>query len=202
MTLFIFSRASLRRRLVLDPAHVLVDFELALAPGVVHVAHLPEHRALLPALVVHAPDGPRDAHEPVAVAPVQRVRVVQTQRDGKRLVRTAGGPLQNLLRPVHAHETVHPAQRREFRLRGVPQLVVRPRVLQLLFRVRGVAHVAGVQLQALQRPPRSHAAKRVVLGRVQTEVLGELATHDELLEERRRRLRQRVRVVFVRVCSF
>ena len=79
---------------------------IALAAGVVHVPDLAEDGSLPPALVVDPADAPHASHVAVRVSPVKLVLIIKVKGDAKRLLWRLC-PLQNLLRPVHSHETVH-----------------------------------------------------------------------------------------------
>lgn len=65
-------------------------------------------------------------------------------RIGQGNVRT-GRPLEDLLGPVHAQETVHFALANQLQLGRIPQIVVGVRLLQLLTRVDPFAFVLSVE---------------------------------------------------------
>ena len=98
------------------------------------------HGPLEPRTVELSDDRPRNPRIAIRVAAIKEVLVVQiTPRCGTPPAATT--PLQNLLRPVHAHVVVHPAGVDHLHLRCIPQLVVRLGVLELPLRVQ---HWPGV----------------------------------------------------------
>lgn len=81
-------------------------------------------------VVVDARDAPHAADVAVRVAAVELVLVVEVDRRVEGLLR-GGAPLEDLLRPVHAHEAVHLAEVHHLALRRVPDVLVRLRRLKL-----------------------------------------------------------------------
>mmetsp|Transcript_9995 Transcript_9995/g.32392 ORF Transcript_9995/g.32392 Transcript_9995/m.32392 type:complete len:326 (+) Transcript_9995:269-1246(+) len=92
------------------------------------------------------------------------------------------GPLEDLLRPVHAHEAVDLAPVHSLVLRRVPQLVVGLPLLELLERVEVLALVRRVDLERLNGP-RAGPLDLVVIGVVEAPVVAQLPPHDQLLQE-------------------
>src|SRR6185436_7877037 len=94
------------------PARPAIDVftrvELARRARKRHPADGAGDRPLRPRPIVLAADRPRDVGVAVGVAPVEQIAIVQHDGEVERLVRPAR-PLEDLLRPVHAHVAVHPA---------------------------------------------------------------------------------------------
>mmetsp|Transcript_12419 Transcript_12419/g.25568 ORF Transcript_12419/g.25568 Transcript_12419/m.25568 type:complete len:272 (+) Transcript_12419:116-931(+) len=164
-----------------DLGDVVCDLELALAPVVVHVPDFAEHWAFLPPHVVHAPDGPHAAYEAVGVPSVQAVLVVEEDASPQCLL-WALGPLQDLLRPIHSHESVELAPEHQLLLPRIPQLIVGFRGLELGGGVEMRPFVRGMHAECLLGP--SGTALEGIVGLVVvTVVIAQLPSDHQLLDE-------------------
>lgn len=170
---------ALFRKYLYVPIHV----EFPFATASVHVSDDAVHVAFEPRTVMESCDGPKHSHVTVGRPSVQRVPVVQPQRDtvgfGGRI-----RPFQNLFGPVHAQVRRDLSGRDEFVLAGVPKIVVRFAVFELRFAVGRNPGIRRMRGKARQSPGRRSIERVVRILLMEAEILRQLAADEVFFRKR------------------
>merc|ERR1719369_2188619 len=121
---------------------------------------------------MNSADAPHTAHNTIGIVTIQRVSVIEVQTGQQSNLRR-GRPLQNLLSPVHPHETMHFTLLYQLKLRSIPQIVMSSSLLQLFLGVNILSLVLSMISQCLLSPI-SGTLHLVILLVVVAEVVGQL----------------------------
>lgn len=128
-------------------------------------------------------DGPKHSHVTVGRPSVQRVPVIQPQRDtvgfGGRI-----RPFQNLFGPVHSQVRRDLSGRDEFVLAGVPKIVVRFAVFELRFAVGRNPGIRRMRGKARQSPGGRSIERVVRIFLMKAEILRQFAADEVFFRKR------------------